>query len=101
MCEAWLTEISAQHQVPINEQFVKQRAAHNEELHKAGGSPTNQVVWKALQQRPLKGAKGKFVFRQLKNKVPENKFSESMIDLHTEYPERATSLKRNLEDLLA
>ena len=39
-CEAWITEILVQNQVPITEQFAAQRAAHNGELHKAGGSPT-------------------------------------------------------------
>ncbi|WP_306028965.1 ATP-dependent endonuclease [Stappia sp. MMSF_3263] len=100
-CENWLTEISIQHQVPINEQFARQRAAHNNELHSAGGSPTNDEVWAALQHRPLKGAKGKFIFKQLKNKVPGNAFSEATIESLVAYPERAASLKANLEDLLA
>ena len=97
----WLSEVSAQNQVPIKEQFVKQRAAHNEELHKAGGSPTNDDVWVTFQARPLKGAKGKYVFRQLKNKIPSNIFSDTTVNYHAVYPERAVSLKNNLEDLLA
>lgn len=100
-CENWLTEISNQNQVPIKEQFVKQRAAHNNELHQAGGSPTNDEVWAAFQGRPLKGAKGKFIFNQLKNKVPGNAFSEGAVESLVTYPERAASLKANLEDLLA
>lgn len=100
-CETWLSEILNQNQVPIKEQFAKQRAAHNEELHKAGGSPTNDDVWAAFQARPLKGAKGKFIFRQLKNKVPANAFSEATVGALIVYPERANSLKANLEDLLA
>lgn len=100
-CDDWLAEISAQNQVPIQEQFAKQRAAHNEELHKAGGSPTNGDVWAAFQGRPLKGAKGKFIFKQLKNKVPANAFSEAAVENLVAYPERAQSLKANLEDLLA
>lgn len=100
-CESWLSEIFAQNQVPINEQFAKQRAAHNDELHKAGGSPTNGDVWASFQGRPLKGAKGKFVFGQLKNKVPANGFSVTAVEAHTGYPERAASLRENLEDLLA
>jgi ABC-type cobalamin/Fe3+-siderophores transport system ATPase subunit len=100
-CEAWLTEIENQTQAPIKDQFAKQRAAHNEELHKAGGSPTNDAVWAAFQGRPLKGAKGKFVFKQLKNKVPANAFSEATVESLATYPERAASLKANLEDLLA
>jgi hypothetical protein len=101
VCETWLAEIWAQNQVPIAEQFAKQRAAHNAELHQAGGSPTNADVWAAFQARSLKGAKGKYVFGQLKNKVPAKGFSETTVDSHTGYPERAASLKANLEDLLA
>ncbi|MBE7619938.1 AAA family ATPase [Komagataeibacter sp. FXV2] len=101
LCEEWVSSILAQNQVPIRDQFNKQRAAHNEELYKAGGSPLNDDVWATFQERSLKGAKGKFVFKQLKNKVPSNGFSENAIDLHTSYPERAASLKANLEDLLA
>lgn len=100
-CETWLSEISNQNQVPIKEQFVKQRAAHNQELYKAGGSPTNDEVWAAFQGRPLRGAKGKFIFNQLKNKVPANAFSEAAVESLVDYPERASSLKANLEDLLA
>lgn len=100
-CENWLSEILNQNQVPIKEQFAKQRAAHNGELHKAGGSPTNDEVWAAFQGRTLKGAKGKFVFKQLKNKVPANAFSETTVEALVNYPERALSLKANLEDLLA
>lgn len=100
-CEDWLNEIFIQNQVPIGEQFAKQRAAHNEELHKAGGSPTNQDVWAEFQGRPLKGAKGKFVFRQLKSKIPGNRFTEESVIALEHYPERALSLKANLQDLLA
>ena len=101
VCETWLAEVMAQNQVPIKEQFASQRAAHNQELHKAGGSPTNDEVWAAFEGRPLKGAKGKYVFGQLKNKVPGGGFSEAKIGSHTDHPELAASLKANLEDLLA
>lgn len=100
-CETWLAEIQAQNQVPIKDQFANQRGAHNEELHKTGGSPKNDDVWTALQAKPLKGAKGKYVFNQLKNKVPEKGFSEEKVIAHDRYPERAASLKANLQDLLA
>lgn len=100
-CEGWITEVLAQNQAPIAEQFASQRAAHNTELHKAGGSPLNSEVWAAFQGRPLKGAKGKTVFRQLKNKVPGNKFSEIAVLNHDGHIERAASLKANLADLLA
>lgn len=100
-CEEFISEIHAQNQVPIQEQFAKQRAAHNGELHKAGGSPTNADVWAGLQVKSLRGAKGKYVFGQLKNKVPGNAFSEASVLNHEGFPERAQSLKANLEDLLA
>lgn len=100
-CESWIAEVLAQNQVPIAEQFAAQRAAHNAELHKAGGSPLNDDVWATFQGRPLKGAKGKTVFKQLKNKVPGKKFSEAAALSHDGYPERAASLKANIEDLLA
>nr|WP_255460799.1 AAA family ATPase [Novosphingobium sp. ERN07] len=100
-CEGWIADVLAQNQAPITEQFAAQRAAHNAELHKAGGSPPNEEVWASFQGRPLKGAKGKTVFKQLKNKVPGNKFSEIAVLNHDNHPERAASLKANLADLLA
>lgn len=100
-CQTWVDELLVQHSVAIQDQFTSQRAAHNEELHKAGGSPTNQTVWAALQTRQLMGAKGKFIYKQLKNKVPANKFSEARVLAHTGYPEQATSLRTALEGLLA
>lgn len=101
VCQGWVDQVLAQNQATIKEQFISQRAAHNEELHKAGGSPTNNEVWASFQQKPFRGAKGKTVFNQLKNKVPANRFSETIVVMHTPYPERATSLKENLQDLLA
>ncbi|MDX5984250.1 AAA family ATPase [Sphingomonas echinoides] len=101
VCEAWVAEVLAQNQATITEQFVSQRAAHNGELHKAGGGPTNDDVWTSFQTRSLKGAKGKTVFKQLKNKVPDRKFSDASVLGHIGFPERAASLKANLQDLLA
>jgi hypothetical protein len=100
-CETWLSDILQQNQAPIRDQFAAQRAAHNEELYRTGGSPTNAEVWDSFQDRSLRGAKGKYVFKQLKNKVPANNFTESTVYAHTGYPERASSLKDNLQDLLA
>lgn len=100
-CQNWLDETLAQNQAPIEQQFASQRVAHNRELHGAGGSPTNNDVWNAFQVRPLRGAKGKYVFGQLKNKVPENAFSEQTVAQLTTFPERAATLRANLEDLLA
>jgi ABC-type cobalamin/Fe3+-siderophores transport system ATPase subunit len=99
-CEEWLAELIASNSVPIKDQFVSQRAAHNTDYHKAGGGPTNDEVWQAFQLRSLKGAKGKFVFNQLKNKLTPTKFSEAAVDSHSGYPELARSLKANLEDLI-
>jgi len=100
VCETWVQDILNQNQAPISQQFASQRAAHNQELYRAGGSPTNDDVWNALQTLPLKGAKGKFIFGQLKNKVPGNKFSEAAIATLGDYPERAAKLKQNLLDLI-
>lgn len=101
ICDQWLSGILASNQVPINDQFASQRASHNEELHKAGGSPTNINVMQAFQSRPLKGAKGKFIFKQLKNAVPGNKFAEISVISHVNHPELASGLRDNLRDLLA
>jgi ABC-type multidrug transport system ATPase subunit len=101
VCETWLQEVFNQNQVPIADQFAKQRAAHNDELYKAGGSPTNDDVWTSFQSRPLKGAKGKFIFGKLSNKVPSGGFSLAKVVELSAYPETAISLKANLEDLLS
>lgn len=100
VCETWVSDILTQHAVPIKEQFAKQRAAHNEELYKAGGGPTNDEVWTALQCLHLKGAKGKFIFSQLKNKVAAGAFSDSSVKAFDAFPERAQSLKETLKDML-
>ena len=100
VCAQWLAEIINQHQNLIADQFAKQRAAHNNELHKEGGSPTNQDVWETFQERPLKGAKGKTIFYQLKTKVPAHAFSEATIGSLTKYQGLAASLKTSIESLL-
>jgi ABC-type branched-subunit amino acid transport system ATPase component len=100
ICQNWLSEIMAQNRVGITEQFASQRVAHNRELHGAGGGPTNDDIWASFQARSLKGAKGKFIFNQLKNKVPGAAFSEASVDSLTAYPERAASLKAHLDELL-
>lgn len=100
-CEQWLATALSKNHTQICEQFARQRAAHNAELYKAGGSPTNAVVWTSLQGNTLKGAKGKFIFRQLKNIIPNNAFSETRVESLVNFPNRAASLKASLEDLLA
>ena len=85
---------------PIREQFENQRRAHNQELWSAGGSPTNDDVWNDLQNRRLRGAKGKFVFKQLKNIIGQNSFSDEIVMGCDNFPERAPGLARNIRDLL-
>lgn len=97
---SYVTAVLEQHADPIGNQFNSQRAAHNEELHAAGGSPANKDVWDACQHRPLKGAKGKFVFKQLKNKVPGNVFSEVNILNSTLGGQVALDLKHRIEQML-
>lgn len=84
----------------IRDQFDKQRGSHNQEFHSAGGSPTNDDVWANFQGRPLRGAKGKYVFNQLKNTVPENKFREEAILKHQTVVELAPTLRKKIQELL-
>jgi len=98
--QPYIDAILSRHATPIRDQFNKQRAAHNEELHKEGGSPTNEDVWSSFQTRPLQGAKGKFVFNQLKNAVPRGTFTPEAIQLHTFSVEIATDLKTKICSLL-
>lgn len=97
----YVTDVLTQHVVPLRDQFNSQRAAHNDELHKAGGSPTNDAVWAAFQHRPLKGAKGKSVFKQLKNKIPGGAFSPDEILRATFGGQVALDLKHRMDQILA
>lgn len=85
----------------IASQFARQRTAHNEELYSSGGSPTNNDVWNEFQSRFLKGAKGKFVFKQLKDKISGGRFDQTKIVQHSLGVEIATDLKQELEQVLA
>src|SRR5690606_15119926 len=96
----YVADVLARQQTPIEEQFAKQRAAHNQELHPAGGSPTNADVWRDFQGRPLKGAKGKFVFNQLKNSVPANRFDMDRVKAFPLTGQIALDLKHRLEGVL-
>lgn len=98
---AYVDAVLVQHAVNIRDQFNKQRAAHNGELHKAGGSPGNDDVWDTFQTRPLKGAKGKFVFNQLKNKISHSAFSEEAVLAHKPAVNMALDLKVMLDEILA
>lgn len=97
----YVDNILSRDNTPIKDQFESQRAGHNEELHKAGGSPHNSDVWASFQTRFLKGAKGKYVFKQLKACIPRNAFREEAILNYSMTVEIAPSLKQVLEQLLA
>lgn len=100
--ETYIEDILNQHSTPIREQFNKQRTAHNDEIYKhTGGSPGNDEVWEYFQSKQFKGAKGKFIFKQLKNKVPQNKFRESIILELVGLTDIALDLKQMLESILA
>lgn len=85
----------------VEQQFASQRAAHNEELYKEGGSPINNEVWTAFQIRPLKGAKGKTVFKRLYNVVPANAFRTPAICSTNFGGAVALDLKHAIEAFLA
>jgi len=95
--QSYIDTVLQKNSVPIYDQFEKQRAAHNEKLHPKGGSPTNEDVWKAFQVRGLKGAKGKYVFNQLKNQIPGSKFSPESVLSHAAKIELAPTLRLTLE----
>jgi predicted ATPase len=98
--EKLIDDILSQHKQQFRDQFNKQRAAHNAELYKSGGSPLNENVWSDLQTKPLKGAKGKAVYKKLKDKIPKGKFSDSTILAHQPIVEIAPDLKIKLNKLL-
>lgn len=99
-CQALVEQILFQHQTPIKQQFDAQRTTHNREFYAAGGSPLNDDVWQSFQARALQGAKGKFIYGQLKNRIPNQRFSNNAVLTHSGYPEISTTLRQNLEDLL-
>lgn len=98
--EAYINEIFTQRIADATDKFRGQRQAHNQELYSAGGSPTNEEIWEQFQNRPLKGFTGKYVFKQLKNKVPSNQFSEQRVLSHNSGSEIAMSLKTVLESMI-
>jgi ABC-type cobalamin/Fe3+-siderophores transport system ATPase subunit len=99
--DEYLLKVLRQFATPMRDQFSKQRAAHNEELYKAGGSPTNDEVWDDFQHRPLRGGKGKFVFKQLKNMFSPEVFSEEKVAGAALGGSLALDLKYKLEAVLA
>lgn len=97
----YVGQVISQNVIPIKDQFDSQRAAHNAELYKSGGSPMNDSVWASFQNRPLKGAKGKFIFKQLKQKIPASAFSEEKILGSVLGGQIALDLKHKIEQLIA
>lgn len=100
IAQQWIDDILTTNSSPIFDMFTSQRRSHNEELYAtSGGSPNNDDVWTRFQSRELRGAKGKFVFNQLKNKTG-NKLNPQNISNHHFEIEIASSLKSFLERLL-
>lgn len=100
IAQGYVTAALANQAGTIQAQFASQRAAHNEELHKAGGSPLNDAVWNLFQLRALKGAKGKTVFNRLKNAVPGNAFRTELIASKNLSGAVALDLKHAIEAFL-
>lgn len=98
--DAYLAEVFEAYSVPISDQFIKHRAAHNDELHKAGGSPRNEDVSTQFSVRPLKGAKGKFVLGNLSNRIGQHKFSKTLILASKLNGQVALDLKHKIEQVL-
>lgn len=98
--QAHINRVLDRDRVPARQQFESQRQAHNQELYAQGGSPTNDLVWQEFQTRPLKGYKGKHVFKQLKNIIPGNIFSESSVASNNVQTDLATDLKDTIKELI-
>lgn len=98
--QAYLDNILACN-VPIREQFSKQRASLNQEFYKQGGSPTNEQVLSALASRVLKGAKGKYVLGQLSNLIGSHRFSRTLIIGSAMNGQVALDLKHKIEQVMA
>jgi energy-coupling factor transporter ATP-binding protein EcfA2 len=99
--QEYVDAVLNQNAAPLRDQFNKQRAAHNKELYQAGGSPMNDDVWNVFQHRPLKGGKGKFVFKQLKSKIPGGAFDEDKLTGPAVGGLIALDLKHKIEAILA
>lgn len=85
---------------PIRDQFDSRRAAHNEELHKSGGSPKTEDLWAEMASTPMKRAKGKYIFGQLKNAVTGGRFGIEAVVAQGVGAPIAKDLKTKLESLL-
>jgi AAA15 family ATPase/GTPase len=93
--ERYIQEVFRKHNATIKDSFNKQRKTHNEELYARGGSPSNDDVWNNFQQKILKGAKGKFILKQLGDET-HNKISITKILSNNLQIEIAGELKSKL-----
>lgn len=99
-CNNYINQIIRTERQVIDDQFAKQRKAHNEKLYQSGGSPTNEDVKNELETtRPLKGAKGKTIFKRLKDRLSDRVFSENIIINHDVTSELACDLKELIEQV--
>lgn len=98
--QAYVERVLDRDTIPARDQFNSQRQAHNQELYAQGGSPPNDEVWQQFQARPLRGYKGKHVFKQLKNLIPANAFSESSVISCGAHANLAADLRAEIESLL-
>ena len=97
VAQDYVDKILARDSVPIKEQFVSQRASHNKELWPDGEGETNKDVWAQFQTRPLKGAKGKHVYKQLSSSIKGGGFSDEKIQKAKLDGNFAVDLKNMLE----
>lgn len=95
-----IKDIITNRQKSIEDQFKKQREAHNREFHGEGGGPTNKEVWDLKKNGDLKGAKGKLIFNELRSKIPKNKFRIDNIEAAHMNGIVALDLKNLIMDLL-
>lgn len=98
--EQYVENVLTTHTQPIWDQFNAQRARHNQEFYAQGGSPANQEVWTQFQGRPLRGAKGKYVFGQLQNRISGNRFNLEAILAHNPQVQLAPELGTLLGNLV-
>jgi hypothetical protein len=98
--QAYIEKVLYRDTAPARDQFNSQRQAHNQELYAQGGSPPNDEVWEQFQARPLRGYKGKYVFKQLKNLIPGNVFSESSVVSCGMHANLAADLRTEIENLI-
>jgi ABC-type dipeptide/oligopeptide/nickel transport system ATPase component len=98
--QAYIDQILAKHSATIDEQFKGHRKAHNQELWPDGEGESNATIWKSFQSRPLKGSKGKFVFKQLKTLIKSNGFSDEKIQKANLDGSFAIDLKHVIENNL-